>query len=65
MKANQAPTQSYNAGPVRPQRVMGKRLLQVVLLLGLVYLTAVVCVTHADNFKTYMNGILALWGKLT
>jgi hypothetical protein len=65
LKANQAPTPSYDAGLARPRRVMGKRLLQVVLLLGLVYLTAVVCVRHADNFKTYMNGILALWGKLT
>jgi len=65
LKANQAPTQSYNAGPARSQRVMRKRLLQAVLLLGLLFLTAVVCVRHADNFKTYMNGILALWGKLT
>jgi serine/threonine-protein kinase len=65
LKENQALTQCYNAGPSRRQRVMGKRLLQAVLLLGLLLVTAVVCVRHADNFKTYMNEILALWGKFT
>ncbi len=66
LKANQeARTQSYNAGPARPQMVIGKRLLQAVLLLGLLFVTAMVCVRHADNFKTYMDAILALWGKLT
>ena len=48
-----------------PQKVAGRRLVQTILLLALLLLTALVYLDHADYIKIYMDAILPLWDKLT